>query len=158
MWDTENGSDDNDEVNLVMPGFNSGWSQVMGLAPKRFSPDNDLVNFDGKGNYSDPQFVWKQTIGPTALEFLNSDKLGKQYENTIFTGDVNNGNLYNFKLSPDRSALDLDGPLSDHVANTPDEEQSIIFGEGFGVITDIKTGPDGYLYILGYDGTIYRII
>ena len=73
MWDTENGSDDNDEINLVMPGFNSGWSQVMGLAPKRFSPDNDLVNFDGKGKYSDPQFVWKQTIGPTALGFLNSD-------------------------------------------------------------------------------------
>ena len=53
--------------------------------------------------------------------------------------------------------LDLDGPLLDHVANTPDEEQSIIFGQGFGVITDIKAGPDGYLYILGYDGTIYRI-
>ena len=157
IWDTENGSDENDEINLVLPGFNSGWTQVMGLAPKRFSPDNDLVNFDGKGKYSHPQFVWKQTIGPTALGFLNSYKLGKQYENTIFTGDVNNGNLYNFRLSPDRSSLDLDGPLSDHVANTPDEEQSIIFGQGFGVITDIKAGPDGYLYILGYDGTIYRI-
>ena len=47
----------------------------MGLAPKRFSPDNDLVNFDGKGKYSDPQFVWKQTIGPTALGFLNSVNL-----------------------------------------------------------------------------------
>ena len=88
---------------------------------------------------------------------MNSAKLGKEYENTIFTGDVNNGNLYNFKLMPDKSALALDGPLSDHIANTPDEEQSIIFGQGFGVITDIKAGPDGYLYILGYDGTIYRI-
>jgi glucose/arabinose dehydrogenase len=157
ICDTENGADDKDELNLVMPGFNSGWSQVMGLAPKKFSPENDLVNFGGKGKYSDPQFVWKQTIGPTALGFLNSAKLGKEYENTIFTGDVNNGNLYNFKLTPDRSALALDGPLSDHIANTPDEEQSIIFGQGFGVITDIKAGPDGYLYILGYDGTIYRI-
>ncbi len=157
IWDTENGADDKDELNLVKPGFNSGWSQVMGLAPKKFSPENDLVNFGGKGKYSDPQFVWKQTIGPTALGFLNSAKLGKEYENTIFTGDVNNGNLYNFKLTPDRSVLALDGLLSDHVANTPDEEQSIIFGQGFGVITDIKAGPDGYLYILGYDGTIYRI-
>ena len=26
-----------------------------------------------------------------------------------------------------------------------------------GIITDLKIGPDGYLYILGYDGTIYRI-
>jgi glucose/arabinose dehydrogenase len=43
------------------------------------------------------------------------------------------------------------------MANTPDEEESIIFGEGFGVITDIRVGPDGYFYILGYDGTIYKI-
>jgi len=51
----------------------------------------------------------------------------------------------------------LEGPLADHMSDTPDEEQSVIFGEGFGVITDIKVGPDGYLYVLGFDGTIYRI-
>jgi aldose sugar dehydrogenase len=157
IWDTENGADDKDELNLVKPGFNSGWSQVMGFPPKRFNPQDDLVTFGGKGHYEDPQFVWKQTIGPTALQFLNSAKLGNQYENTIFVGDVNNGNLYNFKLNPDRSSLLLEGPLADHQANTPDEEQSIIFGQGFGVITDIKVSPDGYLYLLGYDGTIYKI-
>jgi len=157
IWDAENGVDDKDEINLVKPGFNSGWAQVMGFPPKRFDPGNDLVGFNGKGKYSDPQFVWKQTIGPTALEFLNSTKLGNQYENTIFTGDVNTGNLYNFKLNADRNGLLLQGPLTDRMANTLDEAQSIIFGQGFGVITDIKIGPDGYLYILGYDGTIYRI-
>ena len=72
-------------------------------------------------------------------------------------GDVNTGNLYNFKLNASRTGLLLEGPLADHIADTPEEEQSIIFGEGFGVITDIKVGPDGYLYILGFDGTIYRI-
>ena len=148
---------DKDEINFVKPGFNSGWSQVMGFPPKRFNPENDLVNFDGKGHYNDPQFVWKQTTGPTALQFLNSAKLGKQYENTIFVGDVNTGNLYNFKLNADRTGLLLEGPLADHMSDTPDEEQSVIFGEGFGVITDIKVGPDGYLYVLGFDGTIYRI-
>jgi glucose/arabinose dehydrogenase len=157
LWDSENGADDKDEVNLVKPGFNSGWRSVMGFPPERFNPQDDLVNFEGKGQYADPQFVWKQTVGPTALAFLNSSRLGIQYENTIFVGDVNNGNLYNFKLNPERTGLLLEGPLTDHMANTPDEEESIIFGEGFGVITDIKVGPDGYLYILGYDGTIYKI-
>ncbi|MDQ5869419.1 MAG: quinoprotein glucose dehydrogenase, partial [Thermoproteota archaeon] len=71
--------------------------------------------------------------------------------------DVNTGNLYNFKLNADRNGLLLQGPLTDRMANTLDEAQSIIFGQGFDVITDIKIGPDGYLYILGYDGTIYRI-
>ena len=157
VWDTENGANDKDEVNLVKPGFNSGWSQVMGFPPKRFNAENDLVNFNGKGQYSDPQFVWKQTIGPTALQFLKSSNLGAQYENTIFAGDVNTGNLYNFKLNADRTGLLLEGLLADHIANTPEEEQDIIFGTGFGVITDIKTGPDGNLYVLGFDGTIYRI-
>jgi glucose/arabinose dehydrogenase len=158
MWDTENGSEDKDEINLVFPGFNSGWTSVMGMAPKKFDTNENLVNFGGKGKYADPKFVWKQTIGPTALKFLNSDKLGQEYKDTMFTGDVNNGYLYNFKLDRDRTGLSLEGPLADRVANTPSEEQKIIFGQGFGVITDIKVSPDGYLYILGYDGTIYKIV
>lgn len=81
----------------------------MGFAPKKFNPEKDLVTFDGKGQYSDPQFVWMQTVGPTDLKFLNSNKLGTQYQNTIFVGAVNSGNLYNFKLNPDRTALALQG-------------------------------------------------
>ncbi|MFZ0328762.1 MAG: PQQ-dependent sugar dehydrogenase [Nitrososphaeraceae archaeon] len=159
LWDTENGANDNDEINLVTPGFNSGWTTVMGFAPTGFEPNQQLESFDGKGKYHDPQFVWRQTIGPTALKFLNSDKLGKQYENTIFSGDVNTGNLYNFKLSGDRTSLALGGDLSDKVADTRGELQPVIFGQGFGVITDIKVGPgDGYLYVLTYDGSIYRIL
>ena len=30
LWDTENGPDNYDERNLVLPGFNSGWEQLMG--------------------------------------------------------------------------------------------------------------------------------
>ena len=158
MWDTENGSFDNDEINIVQPGFNSGWLKVQGMAPSNFNPDKDLATFDGKGKYHDPQFVWKQTVGPTALKFLNSDKLGKQYENTFFTGDVNTGNLYNFKLDADRTGLLLNGALEDKVADTHDELQPVIFGQGFGVITDIQVGAgDGFLYVLTYDGSIYRI-
>lgn len=37
LWITENGEDEYDEVNLVRPGFNSGWHQLMGpwVGPKR---------------------------------------------------------------------------------------------------------------------------
>ena len=110
-------------------------------------------------NTESPEFTWLQTDGPTALKFLNSDKLGKQYENSTFVGDVNTGNLFNFKLDKERTGLGLTGPLSDKVANTPDEMRDNIFGSGFGVITDIQVGPDdGYLYVLTYNGTIYRIV
>ena len=167
LWDTENGAFCCDEINLVEPGFNSGWQQVQGiwqvhgssLGPIFQSPDN-LVDFGGNGKYRSPEFTWLQTDGPTALKFLNSDKLGKQYEDSMFVGDVNTGNLFNFKLDEERTGLDLAGPLSDKVANTPEELQdNNIFGSGFGVITDIQVGPDdGYLYVLTYSGTIYRIV
>jgi glucose/arabinose dehydrogenase len=38
------------------------------------------------------------------------------------------------------------------------EQGGTVLGKGFGVITDLQMGPDGYLYVLGYDGTIYRIV
>jgi aldose sugar dehydrogenase len=158
LWDSENGGIDKDEINYVYPGFNSGWRKAMGMALSRFDPNEDLFYFDGKGNYSDPEFVWKETVAPTALKFLNSSKLGSQYENTIFVGDVKTGNLYNFRLDSDREQLLLDPPLDDKVADTPQEIQDIVFGRGFGVITDIQVGSDGFLYILGIDGTIYKIV
>jgi glucose/arabinose dehydrogenase len=160
LWDTENGPTENDEINIVDKGFDSGWLKVQGLAPDDFNSEHELITFGGKGKYSDPEFIWEQPIGPTALKFLNSDRLGKQYENTIFTGDVDNGYLYNFKLNQTRTGLLLDSPLQDKVANSPNEleEGGIIFGKGFGVITDMQVGPeDRYLYVLTYDGTIYKI-
>ena len=45
------------------------------------------------------------------------------------------------------------------VAYNKNELSKIIFGSGFKGITDIQTGPDGYLYILTYlDGNLYRIV
>ena len=35
---------------------------------------------------------------------------------------------------------------------------SVIFGRGFGTITDLQVGPDGYLYVLTFGGNIYRIV
>lgn len=168
LWESENGADDNDEINLVLPGFNSGWSEITGIASSSSSSstssshesnlDEMLVTFNGEGKYRDPEFVSKQTIGPTALKFLSSDKLGPQYLNTMFMGDVNTGNLYNFELNHDRTGLSLSGPLADKIADNYEELEPVIFGRGFGVITDIKDNPyDGYLYILGYDGSIYKI-
>ncbi|MGA9843472.1 MAG: PQQ-dependent sugar dehydrogenase [Nitrososphaeraceae archaeon] len=166
LWDTENGPTYGDEINLVKPGFNSGWNHVQGIwqvsgpspGPVAENPSQDLINFDGKGMYRSPEFVWKQPVGPTALKFLNSDKLGKQYENTIFVGNVNTGDLYNFKLNKDRTSLLLSGPLEGKVANSPEDLKPVIFGHGFGTITDIEVGLDGFLYVLTFDGTIYRIV
>src|SRR5215207_4241547 len=163
LWDTENGPDYGDEINLVLPGFNSGWEAIQGLASapenEGADPEEDLVDFGGTGVYRDPEFVWQLPIGVTALKFLNSTALGEEYANDIFVGDINNGRLYHFDLNEDRTGLLLEGPLEDKVADNVDELDSVIFGTGFRAITDIEVGPDGYLYILthGTSGKIFRI-
>ncbi len=175
MWDTENGPTFGDEINLVEPGFNSGWVKVQGIwyvqsqegqktepGKGEKAPENPtgLVDFGGKGTYSSPEFTWDHSVAPTALRFLNSGKLGAQYENEMFVGDAKYGNIYHFRLNQNRSSLSLDGPLVDRIADKVEEMGNTIFGRGFGVITDLQVGPDGYLYVLVYDkddGRIYRI-
>jgi glucose/arabinose dehydrogenase len=160
MWDTENGPASNDEINFVEPGFNSGWRDLMGIAPEDFDFESNLVSFDGKGHYRDPEFVWSQVVAPTAVEFLSSNKLGTQYQNDMFVGDFNNGRIYNFNLNAERNGLILGGVLSDKVADNDGETEDVIFGEGFGGISDLKVGTnDGYLYVLSITrGTIYKIL
>jgi glucose/arabinose dehydrogenase len=160
LWDTENGPSYGDEINLIEPGFNSGWLEVQGMAPANFNSNEDLVNFQGKGNYSDPEFVWTDTVGPTAIKFLDSDRLGKQYENDVFVSDIIQGNIYRFDLTNNRTNLILEGLLADKISNNATENENVIFGEGFGGISDLEVGPyDGYLYIVSLGlGNIYRIV
>jgi aldose sugar dehydrogenase len=158
LWDTENGAGSNDEINVVEPGFNSGWLQVQGKAPPGFDP-HQLVDFGGKGKYRDPEFSWLDTIGPAKIKFLTSDKLGKQYQNDIFVGDIHSGRIYDFKLNDNRTGLSLTGPLADKVGDTDNETQGLVFASEFGGISDLVVGPDGYLYVVSLgQGAIYRIV
>ena len=157
LWDTENGAPFVDEINLVDAGFNSGWKIVQGMVPQDYNLTG-LVMFNGESHYSNPEFTWTEPVDPTALEFLTSSALGEEYENDMFVGDASNGTIYRFELTENRSALALDGVLDDTVANTPEEAEDVVFGTGFGGITDIKTGPDGYLYILSSEeGALFRV-
>jgi aldose sugar dehydrogenase len=84
----------------------------------------------------------------------------------MLVGDVQFGNIYRFELSKDRTELAFpDGLLADKITDTNEElletnrDASLVFAEGFGIISDIQVGHDGYLYILSFDkGSSYRII
>lgn len=176
LWDTENGPNNYDEINLVRPGFNSGSYKVMGPISLSNKTLDDLFNLPGS-HYADPVFSWNKTVAPTDIEFFRSSKLGDKFENNIFVGDINRGNLYLFEVNENRDGILLNkaqqkSGLSDFVVNNQEELAAISFGSGFGGITDIETGPDGFLYVLSYykesesrhlnlslknNGTIYRI-
>jgi aldose sugar dehydrogenase len=162
LWDAENGPASYDEINLVKPGFNSGWQTVMGPISLSGDTEDDLVNFP-ESHYADPLFSWTEPPAVTDIEFLDSSTLGERYANNIFVGDINNGNLYFFEVNENRDGIILDtsqqeSGLSDLVVDNEQELSAITFGSGFGGITDIETGPNGSLYVLSYDdGIIYEI-
>lgn len=164
LWMTENGDDVYDEINIVEPGFNSGWHKIMGpIVRTNMTIENDLIIFDG-AKYGDPIFSWYAPVGVTDIEFLNSTKLGEKYDDNVFVGDINNGNLYFFEVNGNRTGVTFHDPrLLDLVADPVKEGEnselsSLILGDGFGRITDIESGPDGLLYIMTYeDGKIYRL-
>jgi aldose sugar dehydrogenase len=114
LWDQQNGDDSFDELNLVEPGMNGGWVQVMGplarlseykqiettfgaqnLQQLRWPPTNiadapaqalsRLVVLPGS-HYSDPEFAWKWAVPPAAVGFVKGRGLGAQFEGDLFVG------------------------------------------------------------------------
>ena len=159
LWDAEDGPADYDEINVVKPGFNSGWNKVMGPLDREGISINDLVQFQGS-HYADPVFSRGESIGITDIEFLDSTRLGERFARNLFVADANNGNLYFFTLNSNRTGLDLGSieGLEDLVADSSEEVKAVTFGTRFpGGITDIETGPDGLLYVLTFSGNLYRI-
>src|SRR5215211_6981090 len=183
LWLTENGPKFGDEINLAEPGFNSGSDKIFGIwrvdeKGKKLQSDSkdgeyvtvignnpkDLVYFEGEGHYSPPEFIWDKSVAPTALLFLNSKNLGSQYENDMLVGSVD-GQIFHFDLNDNRTGLLLKGVLEDKIATDDTEFSDILFAEGFSIITDLKQGPDGNLYVVSglkqsnseKLGAVYRI-
>jgi len=157
LWDTENGPDYGDEINLVFPGFNSGWKKVMGHSP----PIPDTVSIPNHGDfvYSDPEFSWEIPVAPTGLTFIDSPHFPK-YHDSLFVAAANTGYIYNFKLNEERTGFLISEPtLADLEQNPDDDISEIIFAEGLVAPIDLEFGPDGYLYLTSIGNrAIYRIL
>ena len=120
-----------DEINLVNSGLNSGWEKVMGPIALSGMTTADLVNFPGS-HYADPLLNWRTPVGITDLEFISSQQLGPSYQNNLFVGDINNGNLYFLTLNPARNGFVLNQPgLSDLIVDNSQERRINHIGKRF---------------------------
>jgi glucose/arabinose dehydrogenase len=206
LWLEENGDDTFTELNLVEPGQNGGWIQIMGplaridqfkliettmfggtLQQLRWPPTNIADTpeqalsrlFVLRGSdYSDPEFSWKFEVAPAGIGFMDGRGIGLQYDGDLFVGAarpfLEGGFLWHFNLTGNRRKIAVDDPrLEDRVADNLDkpsptdpaanaralvESESLLFGRNFGVATDIKTGPNGNLFVVSLsNGAIYEI-
>jgi len=161
LWDAEPGRIIDDEINLIEPGFNGGFEALQGPSVYVPAAVADLVNFNGSGKYYDPQFVWNQKVVPVGLKFLTSSKLGEKYENDLFVGSFLNGKIYHFDLNEARDGLVVPSSFIYNQMATWNSTgaEDITFGEGFGGISSLNVGPDGYLYVVSFtNGKIYKIM
>lgn len=165
LWDTENGPGMMDELNLVKPGFNSGWKQIQGRSDDFCCSRQGFILSQNIGNlyaipgsyYSEPKYVWSNSTSVTGLVFMNSSKLGIQFLNDLFVAGMA-GNIYHFDLDLNRENIISNNSLP----------SSHLFASGFGPISDMKIGPDGAFYVLtsanttsfpnlNKSGSLYRI-
>jgi glucose/arabinose dehydrogenase len=118
--------------------------------------------------YADPAFSWKWEVAPGGMGFVEGKGLGPQFENDLFMGaatpNLAGGYLFHFNLTGNRNKIAVDDPrLEDRVADNLakheiTESESLLIGRDFGVVTDIKTGPNGNLFVVSLsNGAIYEI-
>jgi aldose sugar dehydrogenase len=127
-----------------------------------------ITDRDPVSHYQDPMFSWKFEVAPGALAFINNRALGPQYQGDMIVGGartfLEDGHLFRLKLTGNRRKIAVDDPrLEDRVADNLHkwditESESLLFGTGFGVATDIQTGPNGNLYVVSLSGgAVYEI-
>lgn len=118
--------------------------------------------------YSDPEFSWKFAVAPAAIGFLDSRALGRKYHGDLFVGAARTtlaeGYLFRFNLTGKRRKIAVDDVrLKDRVADNLDkfdvtESEDLLFGSGFGIGTDLQTGPNGNLFVVSLsNGVVYEI-
>jgi aldose sugar dehydrogenase len=118
--------------------------------------------------YVDPAFSWKWEVAPGGMGFVEGTALGPQFQNDLFMGaatpNLAGGYLFHFDLTGNRRKVAVDDPrLEDRVADNLakheiTESESLLIGRDFGVVTDIRTGPNGNLFVVSLtNGAVYEI-
>jgi len=122
-------------------------------------------------NYTDPLLTWKFEVAPAGLGFIQGSALGPEFDGDLVIGGARDflmqGHLFHFKLTDDRLDLDLESnsELDDSrvIQNTNKWDitgsENFLFGKGFGITTDIQTGPNGNLFVTSLtNGAVYEIL
>jgi aldose sugar dehydrogenase len=126
VWQNEHGPRGGDEVNLLQPGRNYGWPVITFGINYDGAPITDRTEQPGM---EQPVHHWVPSIATSGMTFYTGDRFPG------WRGDLFVGGLAGQVLS----RLRLDG------TRVVEEERLL---ENVGRIRDVRTGPDGYLYVL----------
>jgi aldose sugar dehydrogenase len=140
LWETEHGPRGGDELNHIERGKNYGWPVVTLGMNYDGTPITDQKEAPGM----EPPIVnWTPSIAASELEFYSGDKFPR-WRGQLFVGSLATQKFLRLVLRDGR------------VTHTEE-----IF-KNLGRIRDIKTGPDGLLYLaieaIGKPGRVVRLV
>jgi aldose sugar dehydrogenase len=133
LWNSENGPNGGDEINIVKAGKNYGWPTVsMGRSYE--GPWQGKFEKDGMEG---PLVYWMPAIAASGLMIYTGDKF-PQWRNNAFIGAMRYGEIPNT------------GHLQRIVFNEKTEEirREMLLTQFRQRIRDVKQGPDGFVYLL----------
>lgn len=138
IWQHEHGPRGGDEINLVRPGENYGWP----VATHGIDYSGAIVSpYETRPGMVDPLLVWTPSIAPSGMTLYNGD-LFPQWAGDLFVTALAGRHLRRVEV--------VDGNPG---------EQHVMLAEHGERLRDVRTGPDGALYVLvdADDGKVLRI-
>jgi glucose/arabinose dehydrogenase len=138
LWETENGPECNDELNLIVKGANFGWGPretCSGTAPR------DTNNSGPKPRHL-PKRYFPRTIGITGAEFCIRCGLGAGVGGDLVFGDVNTSSIRAVNMNAARSGFSA--------------APRVLLATGTGGVHSLEVGPKHRIYFSGPNG-IYRL-
>lgn len=138
VWAQEHGPKGGDEVNILKKGANFGWPRITYGIDYDGSVISDKTHMDGM---EQPLLHWTPSIAPSGMAFYDGDKF-PAWKGDLFVGALKDRHL---------RRVDLDG---EKVVG-----QELLLEELKERIRDVRTGPDGFLYVLtdATDGRVLRL-
>jgi len=131
IWAHEHGPRGGDELNWIRPGINYGWPEI--TYGREYATNMNIGDFEAEG-MEQPVTYWDPSIAPSGMSVYDKDRFPG------WTGNLFVGALSHQKIQ----RVVLDG----HAV----ARQETLLENELGRIRDVRTGPDGYLYILTDSG------
>jgi len=145
IYNSENGPNGGDEINLILPGKNYGWP-ILSFGRNYDGPR--ISETPVREGIEQPIVVWLPSIAVSGLTFYSGDRF-PAWKGNLFSGGMRYGEIPGT------------GRLERVVFNAKMEElrRESLLTDLKQRIRDVRQGPDGFLYVLTEeeDGALLRI-
>jgi aldose sugar dehydrogenase len=140
LWEIEHGTRGGDEINIVRKGKDYGWPTIAyGI---EYQGGQITGGIQQQAGMEQPIYYWDPIIGPSGMTFYTGS-LFPQWKGSLFVGGHGTRDLVRLTLNGDK--ITGEERLLKDLQPKPEP------------IRDVRTGPDGALYVLT-DGTAGRLL